>query len=77
MEGKKREWFGIIGMVIGIVSYMGGRSFLWLPVLGFVLSLVGLCIFDTNKHRQKWYAIFGVILGTISFVLGINDQYTQ
>lgn len=72
---KRLEYIGVISFYLGIVNYLGARQFLWMPAIGFTMAIVGLILYDTNKHRAKWYAVAGILINAISFVLGMRDIY--
>lgn len=72
---KKLEWVSVSSFWLSVVCYLGARVILWLPALSFVLAIIGLIVFDKEKHKQRWYAIAGLILSVISFVLGLNDNF--
>jgi hypothetical protein len=73
---KRLEYFGVVSFYFGLANYLFLRFLLWLPILGFILALVGLIIYDTNKHRAKWYAVAGLLINLISLVLGLRDVYS-
>lgn len=76
MEKKRLEYVGVVSFWLGIASYLLLRAWLWFPVIGFALAILGLCLYDTTKHRAKWYAIAGIFVNLISFVLGLRDMYS-
>lgn len=74
---KRLEWFSVISFYLGIVNYLGARVLLWLPAIGFTMAIVGLILYDTNKHRAKWYAVVGILINIVSFILGVRDVYSN
>ena len=71
-ETKPTNGLGIAGMVIGIISYV----FCWIPVLNFILGLIGVILSSIGLARREQYrlngcAIAGLVLSIIGFVVGI------
>lgn len=73
---KRLEYVSVISFYLGIINYLGARVFLWLPTIGVILAIIGLIVYDTNKHRSKWYAVAGIIINVISFFLGVREVYS-
>lgn len=59
-------------MIIGILSYI----FCWVPVLDFILGLIGVILSGVGlsrkeRYRLKGFAVAGLVLGIIGLVIGV------
>lgn len=59
-------------MIIGILSYI----FCWVPVLDFILGLIGVILSGVGLSRKERYrlsgfAVAGLVLGIIGLVIGV------
>lgn len=66
---KKQSGLGIAGMIIGIIAVLlscvviGG----FLGIIGFILSIIGVC----DKEKGKGMAIAGISLNSISIIIAL------
>ena len=59
-------------MIVGILSYV----FCWVPILGFVLGLIGVILSGIwlsrkDRYRLNGFAIAGLILSILALVWGL------
>ncbi len=69
---KPMNGVGLAGMIIGILSYI----FCWVPVLDFILGLIGVILSGVGLSRKERYrlngfAVAGLVLGIIGLVIGV------
>ena len=70
---KPMNKLGLAGMILGILSY----AFSWVPVLGFLLGLIGVCLSGVAMSvraycRLNGFAIAGLVLSIIGLVGGFT-----
>ncbi len=63
---------GLAGMIVGILSYV----FCWVPILGFVLGLIGVILSGIglsrkDRYRLNGFAVAGLILSILALVWGL------
>jgi len=61
---------GVAGMVLGIISLLGGFFTAILPILGLVLSIVGRNQAD-QEGSSTGQAVAGIVCNTIALVVGL------
>lgn len=69
---KPMNGVGLAGMIIGMLSYI----FCWVPVLDFILGLIGVILSGVGLSRKERYrlngfAVAGLVLGIIGLVIGV------
>lgn len=67
--GKKRtNGFGIAGFVVALLSLWLGVYFCVVPIVGLVLSIVGMA-FSKRYNSCNGLAVAGLVLGIISLAI--------
>ena len=69
---KPMNGVGLAGMIVGILSYI----FCWVPVLDFILGLVGVILSGVGMSRKANYrlngfAVAGLVLSIIGLFIGL------
>ena len=69
---KPTNGVGLAGMIIGILSYI----LCWVPVLDFLLGMIGIILSGVGLRRKERYrlngfAVAGLVLSIIGLVIGI------
>ena len=66
-EKKKMNVFGLVGMIIGIVScFIGGYVGIVISIVGLVFSAIGMK--NMKNCRLNGFAITGLVLGIVALV---------
>jgi hypothetical protein len=69
---KKLEIYGLLGFIFSVFG--------WIPVIGFLFSIVGLVLSAVSLHKfknnpqdykGKGFAIAGLIIGILAFIFNI------
>ena len=69
-EKKKMNVFGLVGMIIGIVScFLGGYVGIVISIVGLVFSAIGMK--NMKNCRLNGFAITGLVLSIVALVYSI------
>ena len=67
-ETKKPEGKSLAGFIIGVASMIICNTFVG-PVVGLILSIIGLVSFDESKNTGKWLGIAGIIINSLAILI--------
>lgn len=69
---KKYNGLSIAGFIVSLVSFLGGPfTILFGPIVGIVLSALGLWQIKKSEQQGKGLAITGIILGALAILATI------
>lgn len=69
---KKQNPYGMIVLIMGLVSFLFGPSFVIIPVITIIFGLLTIRTFDKNTEDNPWTFYIGLALALYGLYLFIK-----
>jgi hypothetical protein len=70
--GKEYNVLMVVGLIFGVISIFLGADVGFIPLIGIILSIIGLVTFKQEKHEGLWMGIVGLVLNSLFFLVNAN-----
>lgn len=69
---KKQNPYGMIVLIMGLVSFLFGPRFVIIPVINIIFGLITIRTFDKKTEDNPWTFYIGLALASYSLYLYIK-----